>query len=260
MADNMRVILDAGHGGVEPGAIFEGRMEKDDNLRLTLAVGDILERNGADVVYTRTTDVYDTPQEKANIANESGADLFVSIHRNAMPVPGTGSGATTLVYEDAGTPALLAENIQRNLVETGFADLGIHERPGLIVLRRTQMPAVLVEAGFIDNPRDNIFFDQNFDKIAQAIADGILETIRQLEAARPEYYQVQIGSFRTRMPAERLVGELQAQGFPAFMIYDDGFYKVRAGAFLNMDYAVQMEQALRRLGYPTMLVRERAVY
>ena len=67
MADNMRVILDAGHGGVEPGAIFEGRMEKDDNLRLTLAVGDILERNGADVVYTRTTDVYDTPQEKANI-------------------------------------------------------------------------------------------------------------------------------------------------------------------------------------------------
>lgn len=260
MADNMRVILDAGHGGVEPGAIFDGRKEKDDNLRLTLAVGDILEKNGIDVAYTRTTDVYDTPLEKANIANESGADLFVSFHRNAMPVPGTGSGASVLVYEDAGVPALLAENIQRNLVEAGFADLGISERPGLIVLRRTQMPAALVEAGFIDNPQDNAFFDANFDAIAQAIADGIMETIRQLQEARPEYYQVQVGSFRTRMPAERLLGELQAKGFPAFMVYDDGLYKVRSGAFINMDYAVQMEQALRRLGYPTLLVRERAVY
>ncbi len=62
-------------------------------------------------MYTRTTDVYDRPQEKAEIANRSGADLFVSIHRNAMPVPGTGSGASVLVYEDSGTAAVLAENI-----------------------------------------------------------------------------------------------------------------------------------------------------
>ena len=57
--------------------------------------------------------------------------------------------------------------------------------------RQTQVPAVLVEAGFIDNPDDNRFFDENFDAIAQAIADGVLETIRQQEAKRPEYYQVQ---------------------------------------------------------------------
>lgn len=162
MADLKRVIIDAGHGGDEPGAMFNGRREKDDTLRLALAVGQILENNGVDVVYTRTTDVFDTPLEKAQIANQSGADYFVSIHRNAMPVPGTGSGATTLVYQNTGVPAMLAGNIQRNLVDLGFADLGIQERPGLIVLRRTQMPAVLVEAGFIDNPQDNRFFDQNF--------------------------------------------------------------------------------------------------
>ena len=171
MADIKRVIIDAGHGGEEPGAMYDGRREKDDALRLALAIGQILEKNGVDVVYTRTTDVFDTPLEKAQIANNSGADYFVSIHRNAMPVPGTGSGAMVLVYEDAGVPAMLAENIQRNLVQTGFNDLGIQERPGLIVLRRTQMPAVLVEAGFIDNPADNKFFDENFDAIAQAIAD-----------------------------------------------------------------------------------------
>ena len=208
MTDVKRVIIDAGHGGEEPGAMYDGRREKDDTLRLALAIGRILENNGVDVVYTRTTDVYDTPLEKARIANQSGADYFVSIHRNAFPVPGTASGAMTLVYEDAGVPAMLADNIQRNLVETGFRDLGVQERPGLIVLRKTQMPAVLVEAGFIDNPDDNRFFDENFDAIAQAIADGVLETIRQQEAQRPEYYQVQVGAFRTRMPADRLVNEL----------------------------------------------------
>lgn len=260
MADLKKVIIDAGHGGDEPGAMFDGRREKDDTLRLALAVGQILEDNGVDVVYTRTTDVFDTPLEKAQIANQSGADYFVSIHRNAMPIPGTGSGATTLVYENTGVPAMLAENIQRNLVDTGFADLGIQERPGLIVLRRTQMPAVLVEAGFIDNPADNRFFDENFQNIAQAIADGVLTTIRQQEEQRPEYYQVQVAAFRNRMPANRLLNELQAKGLPAFIVYDDGLYKVRVGAFLDMENGIQMERNLRNLGYPTVLVRERAVY
>lgn len=260
MADLKKVIIDAGHGGDEPGAMFNGRREKDDALRLALAVGQILENNGVDVVYTRTTDVFDTPLEKAQIANQSGADYFVSIHRNAMPVPGTGSGATTLVYQNTGVPAMLAENIQRNLVKTGFNDLGIQERPGLIVLRRTQMPAVLVEAGFIDNPKDNQFFDDHFQAIAQAIADGVLETFREQEEQRPEYYQVQVGAFRSRMPAERLVGELQAKGLPAFMVYDDGLYKVRVGAFLNLDYAARMERTLRNLGYPTVVVREKGIY
>ena len=88
----------------------------------------------------------------------------------------------------------------------------------------------------------------------------MLETIRQQEEQRPEYYQVQVGAFRTRMPAERLLNELQGKGLPAFIVFDDGLYKVRVGAFLNMQYAVRMEQTLRNLGYPTVLVRERAVY
>ena len=143
MAGNEKVILDAGHGGDEPGAIYNGRKEKDDTLRLTLAVGRILEENGVSTLYTRTTDVYNSPQEKAEIANRSGADLFISIHRNAMPVPGTGRGASVLVYEDSGIAAVLAENILKNLVQLGFKDQGIVERPGLVVLRKTQTPAVL---------------------------------------------------------------------------------------------------------------------
>ena len=255
-----KIILDAGHGGDEPGAIYNGRKEKDDTLRLTLAVGRILEENGVSTLYTRTTDVYNSPQEKAEIANRSGADLFISIHRNAMPVPGTGRGASVLVYEDSGIAAVLAENILKNLVQLGFKDQGIVERPGLVVLRKTRMPAVLVEVGFIDNPVDNAFFDRNFDAIAKAIADGILNTLREQKEQFPLYYQVQTGAFRDRAKAIRLAKELQSAGFPVFIVYDEGLYKVRVGAFSEMENGIRMEQNVKQAGYPAYLVREAAIY
>lgn len=259
MAESRKVIIDAGHGGVEPGATYYGRQEKNDTLNLALAVGNILSREGVDVTYTRVDDTYDTPFEKATIANQSGADYFVSIHRNAMPTPNTASGVETLVYENTGVPALMATNINAALQKVGFTNLGVVERPGLVVLRRTQMPAVLVEAGFIDNEADNRFFDQNFQAIAEAIAQGILLTIEQEETAAPEYYQVQTGSYRNKELANQQLIQSKSQGFPAFMIYEDGYYKVRVGAFLNLDYAVQMEKTLRQYGYNTLIVRETAV-
>lgn len=158
------VMLDAGHGGWDPGASYYGRQEKNDNLNLALAVGNILEQKGIPVIYTRTSDVYQTPFEKAEMANRSDADFFVSFHRNAMPVPGTASGIESLVYENTGAAAVLARNINEELKGAGYADLGVIERPGLVVLKRTRMPAVLVEAGFIDNEADNRLFDQNFHR------------------------------------------------------------------------------------------------
>lgn len=255
MAEMRKVIIDAGHGGSEPGAVFQGRREKNDTLRLALAVGQILSENGVDVVYTRVTDVYQTPFEKAQMANESGADYFVSIHRNAMPVPGSASGSETLVYENTGVPAVLAANINKKLEEAGFQNLGVIERPGLVVLKRTEMPAVLVEAGFIDNESDNRFFDSHFDQIAGAIAAGILETMEE-EEKTPEYYQIQVGAYREREYAQNLLDQLLEQGFPAFLVEEDGLYKVRSGAFLDLDNAARMEQQLRSYGYNTFMVRE----
>lgn len=260
MAERKIVVIDAGHGGADPGAKFEGRQEKDDALRLALAVGRFLSEQGVDVRYTRTDDTYNTPLEKAMMGNEAGADYFVSIHRNAMPIPGSGSGITSLVFENKGVPTLMASNINEELEKTGFANLGIIERPGLVVLRRTEMPAVLVEAGFIDNEADNKLFDQNFEAIARAIADGILTTIREEEQARPEYYQVQTGAYRIRSLAEQQMNTLKSQGFPAFLVYEDGYYKVRSGAFKELDNAVRMEQELRKYGYQTFIVKRPAVY
>lgn len=171
------VVLDAGHGGENPGAIYMGRQEKDDTLALTLAIGRILEENGVEVYYTRDTDVFETPLQKAQEANQTGADYFVSIHRNSSPMPNQYTGIETLVYNRYGEAARLAYNINEELEEVGFENQGVNERTNLAVLRRTQMPAVLVEVGFINTDADNALLDARFDDVAQAIADGILDTI-----------------------------------------------------------------------------------
>ena len=110
------VVIDAGHGGErDSGAVYLGREEKNDNLNLALAVGKILQDHGIEVVYTRTTDVYQQPAQKAQIANNTGADFFVSIHRNSGSVPGQYNGVQTLVYAPSGIKLLMAENINEEL-------------------------------------------------------------------------------------------------------------------------------------------------
>ena len=315
MAD-YRIALDAGHGGSDPGAVYKGRQEKDDTLDLTLAVGDILKKNGIDVYYTRTTDEYETPFKKATDANNSGADLFVSIHRNSSETPNQYSGVETLVYSDTGLKAEVARNINNQLEDAGFKNLGVDERKNLVVLKRTKMPAVLVEAGFINNDKDNYLFDEEFDSIAQAIADGILESIPAsrrgsttsnntstnmpydntvLNNASPDntaivdstlpdnkvfsapvsssnimpqcpcdnndydkeneaLYRVQVGAYRNKDNADRMLNSLLMDGFPAFIIYEDGYYKVQAGAYRMLSNAIKMEQRLRRFRYSTYIV------
>lgn len=333
MAD-YRIALDAGHGGSDPGAVYKGRQEKDDTLDLTLAVGDILKKNGIDVYYTRTTDEYETPFKKATDANNSGADLFVSIHRNSSENPNQYSGVETLVYSDTGLKAEVARNINNQLEDAGFKNLGVDERKNLVVLKRTKMPAVLVEVGFINNDKDNYLFDEEFDSIAQAIADGILESIpsgrpgnttsnksnrtdnnnnsnnnsnnnnssnsqmnnsgrtasapidstamvnsippdnevfsvpvsssnimpqcpcdnNDYDTENEALYRVQVGAYRNKDNADRMLNSLLMDGFPAFIIYENGYYKVQVGAYRILLNAIKMEQRLRRFRYSTYIV------
>ena len=123
------IMLDAGHGGRDPGAVYKERKEKDDTLRLTLAVGEILEAHGLDVQYTRTTDVYESPYQKAMEANNAGVDFFVSIHRNSFPSDNAVSGVESLVYDKSGIKLKMAENINEQLEDIGFVNLGVKARP-----------------------------------------------------------------------------------------------------------------------------------
>ena len=176
-----------------------------------------------------------------------------------MPVPGTASGTESLIFSKGGEAERLAANINTELRQAGWNDLGSIERPGLIVLRKTEMPAVLVEVGFLDNEADNQRFDECFEHTAQAIAGGILMTLRSPEGQQ-EYYQIQVGAYAEKDLAQGLLSQLQAAGYPAFLVYQDGLYKVRVGAYLNLDNAAWMEKTLRTAGYSTLLVKEPAVY
>nr|WP_294493233.1 N-acetylmuramoyl-L-alanine amidase [uncultured Mediterraneibacter sp.] len=250
------IMLDPGHGGRDPGAVYNGRQEKDDALALTLAVGELLQDRGVDVLYTRTTDVYESPYQKAMEANAAGADFFVSIHRNSSPEADTYTGVESLVFDRSGIKLEMAENINEQLESTGFVNLGVKERPGLVVLRRTDMPSVLVEVGFINSETDNLLFDNNFDDIALAIAEGILDTLQMSGEvpSPPGSYTVQTGAFRNGTYADRLQQELLEQDFPAVISQDNGLYRVTVGTYPTLDEAANMERRLKRAGYQTVIV------
>ncbi len=257
----LTIALDAGHGGYDSGAVHEGRREKDDNLALTLAVGEILQRNGVDVVYTRTEDVYDSPVRKAQIANQSGADYFISFHRNASPADNQYSGVETLLYDENGTKAEIAQAINEELAAVGYNNLGLNIRRDLAVLRRTQMPALLVEVGFINTDADNTLLDARFNEVAQAIANGVLQTVGDeigagggTQMPQNDMYAVQVGLYRNPENADNLYRELTALGIPADIARSGSFYAVRAGRTENLNEAVALQQELQQLGYDTLVV------
>lgn len=248
------IMLDAGHGGRDPGAVYQGRKEKEDTLRLTMAVGEILQNNGIDVEYTRTTDIYESPLQKAQEANAAGVDFFISIHRNSFPTDNVVSGVESLVYNLSGIKYEMAKNINAQLETIGFVNLGVKARPNLIVLRRTKMPAVLVEVGFVNSDVDNALFDGHVYDIAQAIAEGILDTLEVEMPSVGNRYKVQTGAFRNEVYANNLRNELAEMDFPARIEQANGFFRVMVGNYGTLDEATAMEQRLKRAGYQTIIV------
>ena len=156
------------------------------------------------------------------------------------------------MYDLSGIKYEMAQNINAQLETIGFVNLGVKARPNLVVLKKTKMPAVLVEVGFINSDTDNQLFDENFEAIAQTIADGILDTLKP-EGAKP-YYRVQVGLFRNWNYAQRLMEELQGRGFPAFLDDSGPFISVQVGGYDDLEKAAQMEKKLRRSGYDTLII------
>ena len=101
--------------------------------------------------------------------------------------------------------------------------------------------------------RKNEFFDENFQAIADAIANGVIDTIGVQCDNNQRLYRVQVGAFRIRENADRLLNELKSRGYQAFIVMEDGLYKVQVGAFSVLDNAVKLETRLKRQGYDTFI-------
>lgn len=171
----LRVCIDAGHGGKDQGAVNGERYEKDDTLRLALQLGKILRQNGVDVVYTRTDDVYSSPVNKAKIANLLKADYLICLHRNGA-LSRKYSGIKSFVYNKKGTKYKIATNITNSVEALGFNNRGVKSRRNFAVLNRTDMPAIIINIGFLTNDSDNMLFESKFDEIVKAVAKSFLES------------------------------------------------------------------------------------
>lgn len=179
-----KIYIDQGHNPVNPNAGAEGLgyREQDIVYRIGIILSNILQRRGYETRLSRpTSDVIlgtsnlTSLQARVNSANAWGADYFISLHTNASASP-SARGSEALVYNIPSEASELAESIlwQLNLA-TGLPNRGVTERPGLYVLRRTQMPATLLELGFITNPTDASLMANSPELFAQGIADGITE-------------------------------------------------------------------------------------
>ncbi|MCG1021560.1 SH3 domain-containing protein [Sutcliffiella horikoshii] len=171
------IVLDAGHGGVDPGAI--GALLKLQEKALTLRTAKLLEEKlsgyGAIIVQTRTVDTYVELIDRARISNNNNADAFISIHYNSVWNSPTATGIETLYYNQSKDQAL-AQHLQSQLVSySGLRDRGVKYQD-VNVLRNNQRPAALVELGFLSNPVEEATVATNTyqEKITNAMVQGLL--------------------------------------------------------------------------------------
>ncbi len=180
-----KIYIDQGHNpdGVNGGAVGNDLREQDITYRVGAALADLLRENGNfEVRLSRPTantslGESNTQSLRARVddANTWGADYFISIHTNAAENPRAG-GVEAFSYARGTRAFALGEDIVEELVEaTGFPDRGMKARPGLYVLRKTAMPAVLVELGFITNAEEAALMNSNPGLFARGIYNGILE-------------------------------------------------------------------------------------
>lgn len=178
------ITLDAGHGGSDPGAIgSDGTKEKNITLAITKAVKELLEKKGAKVYMTRTTDVdvygpnasdADELQARVNVGEKYNSDLFVSLHINSSVNKNVG-GFSTYYYPKTNNDLRIAKSIQDQLTANfGVDDLGVRQA-NFYVIKRISMPATLVEMCFISNEKELVLMKGKWfqNKTARLIAAGI---------------------------------------------------------------------------------------
>lgn len=180
------IVIDPGHGGEEePGCVFGNVYEKELDLEIAKKLQAKLEKEYSRVIMTRTEDVNVYLNERARIANRENADLFISIHQNALEDDDVTSGIETWYNPVKDTESkILAQNIQENIIKTTNAnDLGIKESKGLIVTQKTEMPSCLVETGFLSSTkeRQKLANDEYQDKIVEGIYNGIKSYFEETE-------------------------------------------------------------------------------
>ena len=220
----VKIFIDPGHGGKDPGAIGNGLVEKNLTLQIAKKIDELLtEYENVTTKMSRTGDETVSLLDRTNKANQWDANFYLSIHINA----GGGTGFESFVYHHVPVQTLeIQKNIHEEIIKlVDFRDRGL-KKENFHVLRETKMHAVLTENGFIDHPKDaHKLKDPSFiEKIARGHVNGIAKAF-QLKKKQSEHeqndesitgkklYKVQIGAFEKLENAKKLAEQAKKAGF-----------------------------------------------
>lgn len=243
----MKLFLDPGHGGSDPGAQGNGMDEKDISLDIARRIRTILtnEYSNADVRMSRTDDSTKSLSQRTNEANSWGADYYLSIHCNAFN--GNARGYEDYIHRslsDSSTTAAYRDTMHEDITNVNQLTNRGKKKANFHVLRETTMSALLTENGFIDNAHDaDLLADPSWRQtVARGHVNGLAEAFNlQREDDAGTLYKVISGSFQSKENADNRVNHLQSNGIDSFVtavtISGKQWYRVQAGAFSDRDNA-----------------------
>lgn len=270
----MKLYLDPGHGGTDPGAVGNGLQEKDITLDIALRIQSILitQYKNVEVMLSRTTDITKSLARRTSEANNWGASYYMSIHCNSAT--GSANGYEDFIYSnvsDSSASAAYQNIIHSEVVRVNqLKDRG-KKKANFHVLRESKIPAILTENGFIDH-RDDVLLMKNpswREKVAQGHVVGVAKAFNlQLKTeealTKPvtevpnmipdsnQLFKVFAGSFKNRENAEQRVTFLQSKGIEAFVttvnLSGGIWYRVQAGAFSKRSNAEERIEKIKQAG------------
>ncbi|MFC4023374.1 N-acetylmuramoyl-L-alanine amidase [Oceanobacillus longus] len=264
----MKLYLDPGHGGTDPGASGYGLKEKDVVLDIAFRIRDILtgDYKNVSIRMSRTNDSNQTLRQRTDEANAWGADYYLSIHCNAFNGAADGYedfihnslsvNSQTLMYQDILHEEITKVNQLRN---RGQKKANFH------VLRETAMPSFLSENGFIDHPGDASLMKQNTwkQRVAEGHVNGLARAFnlkrRGNDTGSGNLYKVIAGSFKSKENADDRVSFLGSKGIDAFVdnvnISGVRWYRVQAGAFTNREHTENHLRTVKNTGVDAYIIQ-----
>lgn len=263
----VKIFIDPGHGGSDPGAVGNGLQEKNLTLNIAARTREILisEYENVSIQMSRTGDQTVGLTSRTDAANKWGADFYLSIHINS----GGGTGFESYRYPGVGKPTSANHQVihQNIMAQIDLRDRGV-KQANFHVLRETNMPAVLTESGFIDSANDAAQLKKShfIESLARGHANGIASALnlREKQENRPttseekpstnDLFKVQVGAFRNKENADQIADEAKAKGFQTYVNRDGQLFKVQIGAFANRDHAEDLLRRAKEAGLNAVII------
>ena len=267
----VKIFIDPGHGGTDPGAQANGLQEKNVTLQIASRIRDILisEYENVTVLMSRNGDQTVSLNSRTNAANNWGADFYLSVHINS----GGGTGFESYIYRGVGRPTLTYQEFIHNKVleQVPLKNRGI-KQADFHVLRESRMDALLTESGFIDHAEDaeRLKNPGFLASLARGHALGIAacyrlpkKTVNPIpQPSRPstpnsnDLFKVQIGAYKDKVNADQMVSKANAKGFQTYVKQENNLYKVQIGAYRDRENAEELLNRAKAAGFEAVILIE----